>query len=413
MWGMDEGAHAGSGSWIVSLLEHFRKQSDIKLAVACVYPGLKNDILEADGIIYFSVPQGRLRRIFRFADIDEKADPVFINKCSDIIKKWHPDIIHIHGTERFYGLVPLRTQVDVPCIISIQGLLNECCKWRYTFGDLPLRDIMLMHRPVRFIRGIGPLWDYRLMLKKARREREIIQGNNFFMGRTDWDRAHIHAINPSARYYHVGELLRQEFRMLEWDVHKCRRHSIIFTNARGPRANIDSLFKAVALLKKPFADVLLRIAGVDGLTGEYGQHLEKAAKKSDILNNVEFLGYLNADKMSHALVSSHVFVLSSLIENSPNSLCEAQTVGLPCVASYTGGVPSLISEGETGVMVPAGDSSMIADRIARIFENDTRAVEMGKLARHRALMRHDPDIVFKRLLAVYKEVINFHKTNLI
>lgn len=402
-------AHAGTGSWMVALLDPLRIQPGIKLAVACVYPGLTYRKIEADGVEYFCIPQGKVRRLFHYANIDD--NPTLVNQCAAIVKEWQPDVIHIHGTERFYGMLGVSTGINVPIVISIQGLLTDCCKWRLTFGDLPIWDIISMHRVRNVLRGIGPLWDYRMTLKNARREQNIISGNKYFMGRTDWDYAHVKALNPSAHYYHVDEMLRPEFRKLQWDMNSCRRHSIIFTNARDHRRGADALFRAVVLLKRRFPDILVRLAGVDRFTGVYGSYLSRLAKKEGIYDNIEFLGYINAKKMSQALASSHVFVLSSLIENGSNSLNEAQTVGLPCVANYTGGVTSMISDGETGFMVPSGDVSMIADRVSRVFENDSIASDMSKRAREIALVRHNPDILIEKHLTVYRDVIECYKSN--
>lgn len=400
-------AHAGTGSWMVALLDPLRKQPGVKLAVACVYPGLTYQKIETDGVEYLCIPQGKARRLFHYTNIDD--NPALVNQCAAIVKEWQPDVIHIHGTERFYGMLGVNTGINVPTVISIQGLLTDCCKWRLTFGDLSIWDIISMHRVRNVLRGIGPLWDYRMTLKNARREQNIISGNKYFMGRTDWDYAHVKALNPSAHYYHVDDMLRPEFRRLQWDVNSCRRHSIIFTNARDHRRGADALFRAVVLLKRRFPDILVRLAGVDRFTGVYGSYLSRLAKKEDIYGNIEFLGYINAKTMSQALVSSHVFVLSSLIENGSNSLNEAQTVGLPCVANYTGGVTSMISDGETGFMVPVGDVSMIADRVTRVFENDSLASDMSKRAREIALVRHNPDILTEKYLTVYRDVVELHK----
>jgi len=410
MQSLDPKLHKGTGSWMLALLEALSKNREIRLAVACVYPGLPKQKLEVDGVSYFCMPQGQVRRLFHFVDRDD--DPSLVDWCVQVIQEWQPDVIHIHGTERFYGLLTACKGVNVPSVVSIQGILTEYCKWRYTFGELSISDVIAMHNPLRVIRGIGPLWDYRQILITARRERKIVRINKYFMGRTEWDLAQLRALNPSARYYHVNEMLRPEFITLkQWDLNTCRRHSIIFTNARIPRKGVDILFKAVALLKIRFLDVSIKLAGVDGFIGEYGKYLRRVAEREGIYNNVEFLGDINAEKMVSALSSSHVFVLSSLIENSPNSLCEAQAVGLPCVATYTGGVPSLISDKETGFMIPIGDASMMADRIAKIFENDSLSVQMSTRARHIALTRHDPDTIVGRHLAVYRDVINLYNKN--
>ena len=92
--------------------------------------------------------------------------------------------------------------------------------------------------------------------------------------------------------------------------------------------------------------------------------------------------------MARELCRAHVFVISSYIENSPNSLCEAMQVGLPCVATYAGGIPSLVRNGSTGLLFPPGDAPLLAEAIARLFREDHLACRMGRAARIEASERH-------------------------
>ncbi len=403
MLSAETSSHAGTGGWMGALLDTLRTRPDLELAVASVVLGLPDCSVNVGGVHYYSVCQGPRRRIMRYTDGDSRAG--LLDKCVNIVKEFKPDVIHIHGTERFYGLLIGRKEITVPIVISIQGLLSECCTWRNSFGDLPISEIIKMHHFVRALRGLGPLWDFYRSRRNAVREKNIISSNRYFMGRTTWDHAHIKALNPNAHYYHVGELLRPEFNQKIWHLDACQRHSIIFTNARGPRRGVDTLIQAMSLLKRRFPDVLIRLAGIDGFSGEYGQYLAHMAECAGVAGNMEFLGMLNGSQMSNALASSHVFILSSLIENSPNSLCEAQMVGMPCVATYTGGVPSLITERETGLMVPIGDGPVIAARLEQVFENDALATELGTQARQIAIRRHDSDVVVNQLVATYHDVV--------
>ena len=61
----------------------------------------------------------------------------------------------------------------------------------------------------------------------------------------------------------------------------------------------------------------------------------------ELEDKVSFLGPLNAEQMKAEYLRSNVFLCPSSIENSPNSLGEAQMLGVPCVASYVGGIPIL------------------------------------------------------------------------
>src|SRR4029079_13537382 len=96
-------------------------------------------------------------------------------------------------------------------------------------------------------------------------------------------------------------------------------------------------------------------------------------EETGLSGSVEFLGYLNASEVAAELSRSHVFATSSYLENSPNSLCEAMQVGLPCVATFAGGIPSLVDHGRTGLLFPTGDAPLLAESILRIFRSDDLA----------------------------------------
>jgi glycosyltransferase involved in cell wall biosynthesis len=321
-----------------------------------------------------------------------------------VIEQVSPDVIHIHGTELCYGLLSARS-ITCPAVISLQGLLGPCSEWYHYFGNRSLMDIVRMHRwlEIPAIRGhwMG-FWEFR---KAAKREREIIQGNQFFMGRTAWDRAYVNALNPAARYFHAGELLRKEFWQKRWDLGRAQRHRIIFTDAGHPRTGPETLLDAVALLRPVFPKIQVCIAGSISRRSGYGRYIRKRINELD--GAAVELGPLNAQQMAKELARSHVFVSSSFIENSPNAICEAQLIGMPVISTYTGGVPSLIEEGRTGLFFPTGDAPMLAARLREVFENDTLAIRLGTQSQDVARQRHDPDAVVKQVLFAYEAVLKY------
>ena len=188
-------------------------------------------------------------------------------------------------------------------------------------------------------------------------------------------------------------------------IEACQRHRIIFTNANSFWRGVETLIEAVAILKKSYPDISLALAGGVELL-PYGEILQKRITALDIQNEVDFLGRLNEVQLVEQLKKAHVFVITSLIENSPNSLCEAQALGLPCIATYTGGITSLIDDGHSGLFCPPRDSSVLAERIREVFENDDLAQQLGTQARRTALNRHDPTKNTKLTIDAYREVMN-------
>jgi len=395
------GRHCGislpvTGHWMSALLDALREKTDYEFAVATAYPGFPRDLhFSEEGIDYFVIAQPKRVHVFD----DRKQD---LARVKEVVRRWKPDVIHVHGTERFLGLVSADQSITTPVVVSIQGLVSECLK-KY-FGQLSIPEILQAQSLRGWLRFRGFLFDYFFYRLSGRREKEIIRHTKHIAGRTLWDRAHALAIHPGSVYHHLGELLRPEFYRERWRLDQADRYSIIFTNARNPYKGAEIILDAIGVLSREFPSVRLRLAGVHGKGAGYGRVLRKRIQALELESRVDFLGHLNSEEMARALSASHVFCIASFVENSSNSLCEAQLLGMPCVASYAGGIPRLVKDGETGLLFPPGDAEVLAEQIRRIFLDDGMAQELGRKARTEAVARHDPDKIVKDCAAIYEEI---------
>ena len=108
------------------------------------------------------------------------------------------------------------------------------------------------------------------------------------------------------------------------------------------------------------------------------------------------------------LARSALFALPSEIDKSPYSVLEAMFAGLPVVSTPVGGIPEMVLDGETGLLVPPGDDVAIADAIERILGDDELRVRMGHAARARAHARFDARKTTMDLLGVLAEARQRH-----
>lgn len=393
-----KGNEGYGGHWIAQLARHVSEVSDIELGVATAYPDMREAHFSEGGVEYFVIPQPRRFHAFGMRSID-------IEKCVAVIEAFKPDIIHVHGSERFFGMLKAAGKTDIPTLISIQGLLGTFAKARYFFGALSsieiLRSIRLIELPV----GLGLLWQFLNAKRGARREIKILSKADGFLGRTEWDHAHTRQYNPTALYCHVGELLRPAFYRTRWSVVNCRRHTLIYTNAGHPCRGTENLLAVVALLRKEFPDIRLRLAGTVSTRSGYGRFVRRRISKLGLDDAVDFLGYIDDEKMAEELSRAHGFVLASYVENSPNSLAEAMLVGMPCVASFVGGIPSMVSDNDTGLLYPVGDIPLLADKIRSVFLDDDLATRLGNNACSVARGRHDPQVVVTQLMQAYEKIL--------
>jgi Glycosyltransferase len=99
-------------------------------------------------------------------------------------------------------------------------------------------------------------------------------------------------------------------------------------------------------------------------------------------------------------------VCSSYIENSPNSLGEAMSVGMPCIATDTGGIPSMMRDGIEGLLFSRGNARSLAEKLRRVFNDDNLAIKLGHNARTAAMESHSPEKVLAETLRAYKDIID-------
>lgn len=126
--------------------------------------------------------------------------------------------------------------------------------------------------------------------------------------------------------------------------------------------NVADTLRAFALIEQARPEAGLIVAG-DG--SRRGQLRALAAELG--LKQVEFVGAIPAAEMPKLYDEADILINASLVDNMPLSLIEAFACGLAVVSSEAGGIPHLVSDGETGLLVPCGDHRALADAVLRLL----------------------------------------------
>ena len=111
----------------------------------------------------------------------------------------------------------------------------------------------------------------------------------------------------------------------------------------------------------------------------------KALSKELGLLNTTFIGRVDPESIADVYDGADVYLNASEIDNQPLSILEAFSCGLPIVTTGAGGIPDMVSDGKTGMVVPCGDHAELAARALRLLDDAVLVKHMVEQARHECL----------------------------
>jgi glycosyltransferase involved in cell wall biosynthesis len=164
--------------------------------------------------------------------------------------------------------------------------------------------------------------------------------------------------------------------------------------------NIGCILRAFALVQRRVPEARLVLGG-DG-----SQHaaLQRLAQELG-LRHTEFVGRIEPEEMPAYYDAADIFLNSSNIDNMPISILEAFAAGLPVVTTNAGGIPYIVADGETGLLVQREDHEALADRAIRLLEDPELAGRIASKA-HEQSRRYRWVAVRKGWLEIYRGVMN-------
>ncbi len=162
----------------------------------------------------------------------------------------------------------------------------------------------------------------------------------------------------------------------------------------------EYFLRAAAGIAKARDDVAFLVVG----DGPRRETLTQMAKELGIEDAVVFAGA--RDDVPSLLKLMDVFVLSSLSEGSPNAVLEAMAAGLPVVATDVGGLPDMVIDGESGILVAPGDSEALGSAISELLGDPERAEAMGRMGLTLATDKHDIEKVVQKVEGIMDRLLD-------
>ena len=290
----------------------------------------------------------------------------FLRKIAEL----QPDVVHGHGTEDAYGVAAV--QCGIPNVVSIQGVMadyqrtNPCSRFRLT----------------------------------AITEEVTVREGHYFMCRTHFDKGFVKKLNPRAHIFHMPEPMNPHY--FSVDRSHAEPFRILHVGGYDPRKGLEDLLVAVAQVKRQYPEVLVDVVGngsprrrsyIAGLVGRLG--LDQC---------VTFHGFLSAERIAELHARATVFVITSQNENSPNTLAEALCAGTPCVAYDVGGISSMFVDGESGFLIPAGETDLLVGKISQVLTSPELGQQFSNKSREDGIANH-PDHVADASFNAYSKIL--------
>lgn len=177
--------------------------------------------------------------------------------------------------------------------------------------------------------------------------------------------------------------------------------------------NLESHYN-VSCSIRAFSHIQAKVPSAELVVAGYGSErgkLETLVQELG-LRHVRFTGRVTPEEMGRLLDWADVLLNSPDIDNMPLSLIEAQAAGLPLVSTNSGGIPYVVTDGETGLLVPPDDDAAMADAALRLLDDPALVSRISRAARESCLARYTWPAVEARWVSLYREMASEFATPL-
>ncbi|MCJ8319608.1 MAG: glycosyltransferase family 4 protein [Colwellia sp.] len=389
-----------AGGWMYGLGSELSSKDDVDLLVATPTTKVKSlQYIKKGNITYCLIP----------GTISGRYNTKLEDYWLQLNREVKPDLIHIHGTEYAHGLAFINKNPESNFVVSIQGLVKEY--YHYYNAGLSITEL-IKNFTLKDIITLNPLvmgkWKFKV---RGGLETQYFKKVSHVIGRTDWDYVHSVSENPKLSYHFCNESLRESFyTSAKWKFNTIEKQTIFLSQAAYPIKGLHMVLKALAILKDKFPSIQLRVAGMNlidsaNISG-YGKLIKKLIVKHGLIENITFVGFLDTDQMVNEYLNASVFVCPSSIENSPNSVGEAQILGVPVIAADVGGVLNMVEHNSSGLVYRFEEYKLLAHYIEKLFVVPSLVKTLSHNGIICAEKRHNRETNTNKTLEIYNKICN-------
>ena len=391
--------------WLRTSIAHLKKAGAEIQVLAPAYKGLKSHDIDGTHVNRFRYApasweiltheEGAPSKMASKPWLQLLAIPYIINgffQCIRICRKWRPDVIHAHWPfPHAYIALGAAKLFRIPLVLNFHGaelLLIRKKKWvkpllKFAIGQAQaiFANSTFTAGKIKAISNVDVEWSpYGTTL----------EGASLPLAPA----ADAASATPSSG----GTPQRPEPHAIN------NKFKILFVGRHIERKGICYLIEAAKYLPKDKFEI--RIVGVGDLTEQLKQQAAVVSEGAEII----FTGKLSPEDLANEYKTANVFTLPAIVDHKGDTeglgvvLIEAMELGLPIVASNVGGIPDVVVDGESGILVPEKDPAALADAFKRLEADPTLIQKLLAGARKRIDECFTWDGIIERQVEVYKRL---------
>jgi glycogen(starch) synthase len=178
------------------------------------------------------------------------------------------------------------------------------------------------------------------------------------------------------------------------------RYVILYVGRLVQEKGVEYLIGAMPSILTEFPEAKLQLVG----DGNHRRRLKSLTQKLKVAESVDFSGIVPSDMLYSLYAHANVVVQPSIYESCGIPVLEAMSIGRPVVGTRAGGIPELVKNGETGLLVEPGSSVQLATAITTLLTNQSYSVKLGEKGRSVVTAHFTWKEVARKTLELYEEI---------
>jgi len=295
-----------------------------------------------------------------------------LRRSIEVIK---PALVHAQGSFVPYSTAASLVGKRYPTVLTVHAPIAE--QWRFSGASDILYSFLLDRTNERYV--VSRIPD---IITVSPHVRDVIRGMSC---------ANIRVVPNGVEYEDIQNAKLSK---------SLKSPSVLYVGNLRKVKGVDILLAAIPLVKRTVGDIHVYLAGA----GPQEKELRKLAERLHIAENIEFLGFIEGEEKYSYYKAADICVFPSRQESFGMGLLEAMASKKAVVASNVGGIPSIVADGESGLLFQCGDIGELAGKMVTLLQSRELRQTLGLAGWERARL-FTWDRVAERTVEVYREVI--------